>query len=647
MPRLATIAMSSALALLAFAPAAQAGTYDVLSCDAAPDAVNHSWFSETNDSAHIEFLASCPSSRTYSGLAGRTILDSGASPTGSFGQWIFRAPTGTRISRIRLVRMLGMEGGSGWRLFGRQADGTTLSGETCTVPATADECNVGGYGTTEIDKAVDTTSIAYGFECNGDGSCTTGATIHSARAAIYSGRVTITDPTAPLIDSPSGQLVTESGYHRGTESATVNGSDGTGLKALRVYIDKIERANQALSCNYTKPIPCSNPSSAQALSVDLSATVDGARVIPDGTHSVEVAAIDAAGNETRSTARSIVVDATAPAAPSALATSIGSTWQPARQFTATWTHPSGQIAPIDTAHWTLCPAGNTTGCVTGSSPVSSVSGTLSGLQVPAEGAWDLSLRLEDAAGNTAARNFARTTIRYDATPPGTTPDLALADRNDTDSELTASFSLPSGQHAPVTEALWNLCPDSSSTGCTSGMLSTDVAPTTYLRTTVPTHGDWILSIRLRDQAGNLGAAATTSLRYAKTPATQDATPVPTPPSTPTPATASNPAPDPAPRANARLRVASAVFDRSRRTLIVRGTAASTATGAIRVRAAIRRDRRTRTRAKTVALRSGRFTARLRLTRADAQGRITLTAGYAGSTTHAPARTPKRSVRVQR
>ena len=643
--RLPTLVASSALALLTFAPAAQAGTYDVLSCDAAPDAVNHAWFSETNDSAHVEFLASCPSSRTYSGLAGRTILDSAASPTGSFGQWIFRAPTGTKISRIRLVRTLGMEGGSGWRLFGRQADGTTIPGETCTVPATAEDCNVGGYGTTEIDKILDTTSIAYGFECNGDGGCATGSSIHSARAAIYSGRVTITDPTPPSVSPPSGRLVTESGYHRGSESATVDGADGTGMKALRVYIDNIERAGQALPCNYTKPIPCSKPGSAQALNVDLSATVDGARVIPDGTHSVQVAAVDAAGNETRSTARSIVVDATAPASPSALATSTGSSWQTARNFTATWTHPAGQVAPIDTAHWTICPAGNATGCVTGSSPVSASTGALSGLQVPGEGAWDFSLRLQDAAGNTTPGNLARTTIRYDATPPAAAPDLALANRDDTDPAFTASFTLPSGQHAPVTGALWKLCPAFSSTGCTSGMLSTDVTPTTHLRTTIPTHGDWILSIRLRDQAGNLGADATTSLRYAKPPATPAPAPVPTPASTPT--TAPNPAPTATPRVKTRLCVASAVLDRSRRTLIVRGTATSTATGVIRVQAAIRRERRTRTRAKTAGLRNGRFTARLRLTHADARGRITLAASYAGSRTHAPASAPKRRARVQR
>ena len=244
-----------------------------------------------------------------------------------------------------MTRWLGMEAGSGWRPYGRQADGTILSGETCTAGAGTDECNVGGVASTPIDRNLNTTSLAYGIECTGGLACTTGATIHHGRAAIYSSKITITDPTAPSLTAPSGALVTESGYHGGSESAAFTGSDTTGLKTLRVYVDGVERASQALACDYTKVVPCSNPSSAQALSVNLSATSSGTRVIADGTRSVQVAAVDAAGNETRSTARSIVVDATAPATPSTLATSTGSNWQASREVTATWTHPTGQVAP--------------------------------------------------------------------------------------------------------------------------------------------------------------------------------------------------------------------------------------------------------------------------------------------------------------
>ena len=91
-------------------------------------------------------------------------------------------------------------------------------------------------------------------------------------------------------------------------------------------------------------------------------------MIPNGTRTVQVAAVDAAGNETRSAARSIVVDATAPGAPGDLATSVGSRWQTSPDFSVTWRHPAGQVAPIDIAHWTLCPAGTTSGCTAGASP---------------------------------------------------------------------------------------------------------------------------------------------------------------------------------------------------------------------------------------------------------------------------------------
>jgi hypothetical protein len=637
--RLRTPLLVSAIAFLTAPTTAQAGTYDVLACDAAVGGVNRAWTYETNDPERLESGNNCPASQSYSGAYARTKLGSGDAPTGSFGHWVLRAPTGTTITRLQLTRWLGMEAGSGWRLFGRQADGTTLDGETCVTPSGSYECNVGGYNSSPINHSLNTTLIVYGIECVDSFSCSTGATIHAARAAIYSARVTLSESTSPTVTNPSGALVTESGYHRGTETATFAGSDSTsGLSAQRVYIDGVVRASHALACDYTYVVPCSNPTTAQTLSVDLAATSGGSRVIPDGTRSVEVAAVDAAGNETRSTPRSIVVDGTAPAAASALTTSAGSNWQSTPGFTATWTHPAGQVAPIDTAHWTLCPSGTTTGCTNGSAPVSASTGTVAGLQVPGEGAWDFSLRLQDAAGNTSAANVARTTVRYDATAPTASSNLAIANRAETDPAFLAWFNPPSGQQAPVTRAIWTLCPQSPSTGCGSGTLSTDPASTSYLRAAVPRHGDWTLSVRLRDEAGNLGAPATRSLRYI-------AAPTPTPAPTVAPLPPPDATPTPARRASAKLRVASAVLGRSRRVLVVKGTAASTASGRIALKIIIARPR-SRTLTRSALLRNGRFVLRVRVGRRDVGRRLRVSAAYQGSATHAPARTSPRAVRIR-
>jgi Bacterial Ig-like domain len=405
--RISISTLATALALMAtsMVPAAQAGTYDVLACDAAPGAVNNSWTYETNDSSHIAGSTSCPSSSDYSGLLADTILGlSSGSPAGAYGQWIVHAPAGTTITRIRLRRFLYMDGGSGWTLYGRTADGVTISGETCTVQPGFDDCQVGGYASPTLDRTVNTTSIAYGFVCTTTGvQCVTGATIHAAAAAIYSARVTINDPTAPTITTPSGSLVATSGYHQGTESVIFNGSDALGLSTRRVYVDGTQLAADAPACDFTQLVPCSNPATDATLSVDTTS-------LADGQHTVQAAVVDAAGNESRSAAVSITVDNTAPTAPVGLQAAPRTDSDPA--VTASWSNPSGQVAPIIAAHWTLCPQGSASGCQSGSTTATSMSGSL-----PAEGDYTLSVALEDAAGHVGPAGSLA--LRYQ--PPVSTP----------------------------------------------------------------------------------------------------------------------------------------------------------------------------------------------------------------------------------
>src|SRR5215210_1316450 len=95
LPRVFMSALVSAIALAVMVPAAHAGTYDVLACDAAPGAVNHSWDFETSDATRAEDVTSCPSSGTYSGLLAQTKLNTPGVPVGAFAHWIVRAPSGT------------------------------------------------------------------------------------------------------------------------------------------------------------------------------------------------------------------------------------------------------------------------------------------------------------------------------------------------------------------------------------------------------------------------------------------------------------------------------------------------------------------------------------------------------------------------
>lgn len=253
--RTLVLMLGSALALLPIPPAvAEAGTYEVLSCDAALGDSNQAWTFETNDLAHVQGSATCPSAGAYSGLLVQDKLNSLGASIGTYGQWRLRAPADTVISRIQLSRMLGTGGGTGWRPYGR-VDGDTFPGETCAVAPGYDECNIDGHGSAPIDYAVAAASIAYGIECISASGCVTGATLHEARAAIYSSRVSINDPVSPSLGSPAGALITEAGYHHGTETVTFGGRDNTGLQALRVYVDGVQRSESTLDCDYTYTVP--------------------------------------------------------------------------------------------------------------------------------------------------------------------------------------------------------------------------------------------------------------------------------------------------------------------------------------------------------------------------------------------------------
>jgi len=122
------------------------------------------------------------------------------------------------------------------------------------------------------------------------------------------------------------------------------------------------------------------------------------------------------GNPFTSTVSTITVDSAAPSAPTAL-TATPTGWSATNSFEARWTNPDGQVSPIAKAHWKLCPAGQVTGCQTGSATGDGIA-ALAGLAVPSAGSWDLSVWLEDKAGNTSAANAAGpVALRYDASTP--------------------------------------------------------------------------------------------------------------------------------------------------------------------------------------------------------------------------------------
>src|SRR5690606_19608925 len=118
------------------------------------------------------------------------------------------------------------------------------------------------------------------------------------------------DPTPP---TDAGLSIPGSGWRRGTIAAIGSGTDSTGIRGFRWYVDG-DRIGEEIprdgACDYTRVSPCTN---AAADAVALNTVMLG-----DGDHDVALAVIDAGANERRSAPVAIRVDNTPPAAPSGL-----------------------------------------------------------------------------------------------------------------------------------------------------------------------------------------------------------------------------------------------------------------------------------------------------------------------------------------
>jgi len=128
--------------------------------------------------------------------------------------------------------------------------------------------------------------------------------------------------------------------------------------------------------------------------VDLSA-------FREGQHQLQAIIKDAAGNTTTAGPRTITIDRTAPGPPGGLTVLGGDVSRATNSFDVSWTNADGQAAPITRAHYRICPAFGgacTPEATAGGDNITS----LTGLQVPGQGAWTLTVWLEDAAGNSTS-----------------------------------------------------------------------------------------------------------------------------------------------------------------------------------------------------------------------------------------------------
>jgi hypothetical protein len=419
----ALLTLAILVPLLVAAPQATLATdsYQVKACNYA-DGTNESWVWASTDSPtdHYTAHANCPYSPLGDTAGGKPDQEGGLSTTDTLGlssgappnthaAWTITAPPNTTINSITYERYLGHEDDTSntWAPALR-ADGTVISGQECTVQPPNVGCLLGGPPGEGIEPATITGlnahELSFGLACNAPAGqeCVTGATEHSAWAAMYGATVGIHDSTTPTLTTPTGPLW-KPGYHKGTESLTTTAQDtGGGIQSITLLADGNPIKTYEATCNFTQPKPCPANTEPQTLTLPTTS-------LTDGTHTLTLLTINAAGNQSQPTTTQIAIDNNPPPPPTELTatpTQPGST-----TFTATWTDPTNPVAPITSATYQICP--NSPGeC---STPTSAPPAGPVSLTTPGTGIWILSVWLTDAAGNTSHFNAAYITLT--ALPP--------------------------------------------------------------------------------------------------------------------------------------------------------------------------------------------------------------------------------------
>jgi len=410
MRRGALILTTAALTGLAASVPAQAGTYQVIACSDDGIAatglhtpnVNNAWTQiPATPPTGLEAFVSCPpqGSLQHNGIVAEDHIPGPPNAAGGAEVlWRFTAPPGTSITHVDVDRFLGKEGDQSWRPYGR-ADGAIF--DTCDIASGQDDCQNRGRASFAINNA---STIDYGVRCDATNACGTGFSLHSVWVSLYSAGVTVSDPSSPALSGPSGPLWSTTYTQARSETSSWGGTDNTGISEAAWYVDGLQQTQDRNGCDYSRPIPCPNMAADSAHAVDLGAS-------REGQHQLQAVVKDAAGNLTAAT-KTITIDRTAPGPPNALVVSGGDASRATNSFDVTWTNPDGQAAPITRAHYRFCPVFGAAPCTAEATSSADNIASLTALRVPSQGAWLLSVWLEDAAGNTNATNTATVPLHY-------------------------------------------------------------------------------------------------------------------------------------------------------------------------------------------------------------------------------------------
>ena len=400
----------TALALFAvWVPAAEAGTYEVLACDSAPGGAYGSWVPQPGEKMWTG--EHCPTAgREAGGLFAGSGVNVGTIAPFAYSQQSFDTPPGTSIVYLG-ARYMFRRSDPYWRT-GVFAGTQMLHGCEPSTQETGCFFNSESLGRDstwawnpgQVQRVSVITACGSGTGCRSDA-----ASPHGDRGGIrlYSATVRVHDDSAPALWDTGHGTLTNGAWQRGTQPIWYAGSDNVGFRRTRLWVDGKQLRDDVRDCDFTRRRPCSDVTH-DFYSVNTAG-------LADGSHSVRVEGVDAAGNS-GALVTGFNSDNTAPDEPQDVKLEGGEGWRQTNKFKLTWRNPPS-ASPIWQVHYELCNTA-TNACTTNGRVANGIS-SIDDLAVPGPGDYTVRLWLQDQAGNSSTANKSDTfNLRFDNVPPG-------------------------------------------------------------------------------------------------------------------------------------------------------------------------------------------------------------------------------------
>lgn len=377
---IAIILGSVGLASAMPAAASAAGTYEIQVCGGG---ANRAWTPSANQSM---FAGPAPT-KCDGGLEVRHVIggDGTRVGTGAAARFGMQAPPGTSIVRAIVSGRFDTRGKKWQAALSNGSKvllGCAAGQESCT------ETPQNAFVAMPPSQALYIEAFCTDGPCNAYRHPDAGSDHTYARARLGSVLMTISDPTPPTVSNPSGSAWTGA-WIGGRRSVTFDAADGSGITEVYALIDHGIVSQASRKCgNFV--YRCRDFPGA-TLDVDLSR-------LSDGAHQLMAAAKDRAANGGAAT-QQINVDNNPPTPPVSLGSDVARGWTDSPVVRLTWSNPVQQFAPIEGATVQACPAGQGGGCATRDYAGANIAAV--DYELPGDGAWDVTVWLRDAAGNSS------------------------------------------------------------------------------------------------------------------------------------------------------------------------------------------------------------------------------------------------------